>query len=73
MLPTKEEQENKIIEIIKTSSELWNSKITEEEYNSTVFDIINNEYSFIIVAKEYAKWYAEQVIKHCAEVAKHIE
>lgn len=70
-IPTLEEQNNKIIEILKSSKQLWTSALSDEDYkNDTTFDILGNEKTFLIVAKEYAKWYAEQVVKHCSEVAE---
>lgn len=52
MLPTLEEQNNKVKEI----------------YDNLNTDNIK-EPILVVVSKQYAKWYAEQVIKHCSEVA----
>ena len=71
MLPTQEEQDAKLIEILKTDKQLWHTPLTDAEYERSVtFDILQGEKVFGIVAKSFAKWYAERVIEHCAEVAK---
>lgn len=49
------------------TKEIQDNKVRE------IYDNLNTdnleEPILVIVAKKYAKWYAEQVIKHCAEVA----
>lgn len=43
---------------------------TKEEQDYRIRILIDNDDIFSENMKDHAKWYAEQVIKHCAEVAK---
>jgi hypothetical protein len=52
MLPTKDEQAAKRLELFEL--------IKNNELSRSTDELMEN----------YAKWYAEQVIKHCAEVAE---
>lgn len=59
MLPTIEEQDNKLQSLIE------NDYNFDEDTNKDLIHVSQLTDSL----KQYAKWYAEQVIKYCAEVA----
>jgi hypothetical protein len=43
---------------------------TQKECDEKYFEIVNETFVCKLITQIYAKWYAEQVIKHCAEVAE---
>lgn len=54
MLPTIEEQNNKI----------------QQLFNNLDNIVLREEPILVIISKQYAKWYAEKVIEECAEIAE---
>ena len=69
MIPTKEEQEKYLNNLISVQEK----QSIKSGYvdDGCTFKLTENQVTFI--AKKYAKWYAEQVINHCAEVAECID
>ena len=63
MLPTKEQQEEILTKIINKQYDISYYNSLEQSNNLSESDIEE-------VVNIYAKWYAVQVIKHCAEVAE---
>ncbi len=67
MLPNKEEQCNKILELL-------NKHKLYDNVTHYGDDVVINKLSYtailLTIGLELNKWYAEQLLKHCAEVAK---